>query len=84
MGLAENFASDRRQHLIGVVVQDVEGEVAEDALQGAGPDQPAGAAGVQGMLDGVGRPSLEQVARASARRACLSGPSRLPNVGDVP
>ena len=41
MGLAEDLTSDCRQHLVGVVVKDVEREVAVDPLQGAGPNQPA-------------------------------------------
>ena len=70
VGQAENLTADCREHLVGVVVEHVEREVAVNPLKRARTNQTAGSAGVQGLLDGVSRPRLEQVsARLPADRA---------------
>src|SRR5207237_5194511 len=81
--LAEDLAADRGQHLIVVVVADVDGEVADDALDRTGTVQRARAARADAVVDGLAGEMLAEVADAAPRRLGLGVAAALPQRGDV-
>src|ERR1043166_2832473 len=82
--LAEDLPPDRRQHLIVVVVTDVEGEITHDALNGTRTIQRPRATRSHAGVDGLARQVLAAGAGAAARRLRLGVAPALPQRGDVP
>ncbi len=77
-------AADGRQHLVVVVVADVDGEIAVDALDGTRPVERPRAAGAHRVLDGLLREVLDEMARAASGEAGLVVVAALPQPRHVP
>src|SRR5438876_1214630 len=76
--LAEDRAADGGEHLVIVVVADVDGEVAIDAFDGAGTIERPRAARAHRVLDRLLRQVLDQMPRARAGQPRLDVVAGLP------
>lgn len=64
MGLPEPLLTHRRQNVVGIVVQDIERQVAVDAFEDAGTIQTARPARLNAVFDGLLRYLRDEIAGA--------------------
>ena len=80
MALAQHFPADGREHVVVVVVPEVERQIAQDALDRARPDQRSRAAGTDAVVHRLLGQVLHQVPHTGAGEGGLVE-YRLPGAG---